>query len=115
MASNSVITKAVTIASGASLSSALDIHDDVVTGVVIPSGWTAANVTFEGSVDNRTYYSLYEQDGTEVVITSAGQGYYNVELQAFLPVVFVRLRSGTKAAPVTQVDNRTLTVLLKEL
>lgn len=79
---------------------------------------SAAVITFQGSDDGTTYYDVYDPAGTEVTIpshaTHTGRAY---ELPAaVLNFRFIKIRSGTSAAPVTQspgAAGTTVTVILK--
>lgn len=87
----------------------------VILGLVMPSAWTAAAITFKGSWDGgTTYYNLYESDGDEIswtvdasrVILPLG----TAPLMAAL--THIQLRSGSAATPVQQAASRTLTLLV---
>lgn len=40
---------------------------------VIPTTWTSSDLTLTGSVDNVTFYPLYDSTGTQIKFTSAAQ------------------------------------------
>ena len=65
-------TKTVTIAASGTKTDAIDLKTDRLSGVQIPSAWTAANLTLEVSADNSTFVPLYDQTGTIVTMTVGG-------------------------------------------
>lgn len=110
----------VTIASGASLSSAVNCAYDRAAGVIIPT-WTAASLTFQMSCDGVNYFDVYTDDGTtdaELTIASGGvvanhaiifTGDAALALNA---AVGLKIRSGSSASPVTQAAARVLQLIM---
>ena len=103
----------VIIANGESLSAALDLDGGVLEGFVMPAAWTPATVSFEGSMDDVTYYEC--GDGTAEVSLVADAGWIIA-----IPIGsinglgrYVRVRSGTSAIPVNQGAARTITLLVR--
>ena len=73
-------------------------------GVIIPSTWETANLTFQVSNDGVTYANLYDIEGAEVTLTAAA-GKANALAsvgEALFPFGLVKIRSGTAASPVVQ-------------
>jgi hypothetical protein len=108
-----------TIASSASVSNAIDLQFGFrsVLGVQMPDGWTAASITFEVSHDSTTWSQLYAP-GFGVVTVAAADGAaadlaFSLNPAFFAGWSFVRVRSGTTAAPVTQGAERVLRVLTR--
>ena len=64
----------VTIASSGSLSDAVSMEYAQARGVavVVPSEWTAANIGFQVSMDDSTYYKLFDKSGSRVKISGVG-------------------------------------------
>jgi len=57
-----------TIANGAAVSDAISlINGERITGVIVPSAWTAADIGFSVSVDGTTFYEV-----ADVTRTTAG-------------------------------------------
>lgn len=54
----------VTIAAGAQLSTNADLPGFRMAGLKVPTGWTAADITFQVSDDGITYGNFYTWDGT---------------------------------------------------
>lgn len=103
----------VTISSGTSLSNAIDISEYSVVGILMPSAWTAANLSFQGSIDGATYGNLIEKDGVELVITAAASYLIPLTASAFQPCRFLKIRSGTSVVPVNQAVTRTIVLILE--
>lgn len=102
----------LTIASGASLSGAgLCPPGYSLCGIVFPSVWTAATMTFQASVDGTTYNNIYNTAGTEYSVAGASASrYIAVDPADFSGSYNIKVRSGTAAAPVNQ--GQTTIVLL---
>lgn len=94
------------IANAAALSAVIDTKGLILKAIIIPStGWPAggANMTLLTSTDNVTFYPVYDVDGSEVTFTvgilAASRAIRipsgDVDLGRYL-----KLRSGTAAAPV---------------
>lgn len=96
-----------TIASGASLSNAIQPQGLALFAIQMPSTWTAAAITFQGSYDGTTYGDVYDDGGTEVTIASANAVASRVivngsVLEKLAALPFVKIRSGTTGSPVNQ-------------
>lgn len=105
-------TAGAVIANGASLSQAIDLGDLLLAGISIPASWTAADLTFKGSVDGVTFQDLYDAAGTEVTADAAAARHIVLEPAKFAGMRSVKIRSGTTGSPVTQGAARTLTAVL---
>ncbi len=73
-------------------------------GVMIPSTWATADITFQVSNDGGHFLDLYDASGAEISYTpDAGYASSLASIQdAIYPFQYVRFRSGTSAAPVVQ-------------
>jgi hypothetical protein len=101
-----------TIANGASLSGAVDLGIYRGFAIQMPAAWTAANLTFQGSSDCSTYANLYDDTGTEVLVTAAASTYIVFSSPAkFQGLRCLKIRSGTSGAAVNQGADRILTVI----
>lgn len=60
----------VTIAEGATKSSAIDLSQSTFTALLIPDGFTGATITFEASVDGETWKAVVDDTGAAVSITA---------------------------------------------
>lgn len=123
-----VATINATIANGASLSDAVKIGDSEVNdgsrapadfrlfGIVMPSAWTAASLTFQVSADGTTYQDLYF-NGSAVEIAIAGgavaSGSLTIDPAIFSCWPYVKVRSGKSGTPVNQAAARTVQLVLR--
>ena len=103
------------IASGASLSDALDIGTAKHLAIQMPAAWDAAVITMAASVDGTNFYSVTDSAGIEVSITAAASKVIGIDLAALSVAAlrYIKLRSGTLASAVNQTAARTLYVALK--
>ncbi len=104
-----------TIANAASLSAAVDLSGAGVLRILMPASWTAANVTFQVSQDNSTFYDLYDRSGNEVVVTAAASRAIIMVPSDFAGFRYLKIRSGTSGTPVAQGGSRTVTLITKAL
>jgi len=111
-------THTVTIADAASLSDAEDLGaGNVLVGLILPSGWTTAAVSFQASsaVDG-TYVVLQRADGSEISTGSVAASKY-VAMGDFLPdlsgVRYLKLQSGTSGSPVAQAGGDIVTLVVR--
>lgn len=101
----------VTIASGASLSAAIDTGGAVPVRIAMPADWTAADLTFQVSSDGgTTWWNLYDAAGTEYTVTAAEDREILLPYAELVGCRFIKLRSGTSDTPVNQAADRTLTL-----
>ena len=106
-----------TFAAGASQSSLLKPAGAYLQGIWVPTGWTAANITFLATPDpvNVTAQSCFDQNGVEIIAVVNSTGGYYVPIAPTLleSLMGLYLRSGTSGSPVTQVSAATLNCLFK--
>lgn len=113
--SGNLVTVSVTIASGASLSSAVDLLKYSLVGIQMPGTWTAANLTFQGSYDGSTFANLYDET-QEVTLTSPTASVFIVlDPAKYLSLRSLKVRSGTSGTPVTQGADRALQLILRQV
>ena len=103
----------VTIASGTSLSAAVPLGQKTLVGVIVPAGWTAASITFQGTPDDSNFYDLYDGAGNAVSLTGAAGQFIQVDPAKWRGVTGIKLRSGTAASPVTQTSTVALTLVTR--
>ena len=97
-----------TIAASGTLSNTLWQDGLHLVGIQVPSGWTAAGLTFLGSADGVTYQSVFDNNNTEVVVAAAAGHYHAIPPTLLSRVLGLQVRSGTSATPVTQTNAVTL-------
>lgn len=103
MSYDDIRTVTVTIALNESLSGAAGPLNDVgrLVGVITPSGWDAAKVSFQASVDGSAYPVLFDRTtATEYSSAAAitGAAYWPVDFMNFLGVRYLKIQSGTSGA-----------------
>ncbi len=102
----------VTIANGTSLSDAAFIGEGVLVGLQVPTIGSAA-LTFQVSHDGVTYQNLKDTAAAEVTIpASTGAAFFQAPL-TLNGAIYVKVRSGTAAAPVNQGADRVITLVVK--
>lgn len=109
----------VTIPNAGALSTSAALGDKTVVGIMVSPAWTAAGLTFQASEDGgTTWLNLTDSAGAEVSIAAAGilaGGRVSLDPTPFIGVNFIRVRSGTNAAPVNQGAARALTLILRKV
>ena len=103
-------TKTATIASGASLSDAVDVGPHTGIAIHMPASWTTATLTFQVSDDGATYRDLYDIYGTEYQSQAAASRTILLPPSDFAGFQYLKIRSGTSAAAVNQGAARSLIV-----
>lgn len=99
-----------TIANGASESEAIDTWMWTLLSVQMPAAWTLAALTVLGSADGVTYGTLVGASGALSVAAPAVNEVLTFDPAATFGVRYIKLKSGTVAAPVNQGAARTLMV-----
>jgi hypothetical protein len=99
----------VTIPAGEALSDAADLTGDSLSMILVPPDWVGAHLSFQISDDDDQFRDLIDDQGNEVVRpTMAGCAIPIALAQA---AMHLKIRSGTRAAPVPQQADRVLTLL----
>lgn len=107
--------KIATIASGESLSSAVDCGELRPFAIQMPAAWDAAGLTFQKSADGITYSDVYAPAGTEYSLSAAASEWINLNPQDFADARYLKVRSGTSGTPVNQLADRALSVVIHDL
>lgn len=99
----------VTIAAGQSLSPAADITGGPIKRIRMPDSWTPANLTFQVATTNvaTDFRDLYTRSGTEFVMACVPGKAVPLIVSDFTEEGFIKIRSGTAAAPIVQEADRT--------
>jgi len=91
------------------LSDVIDLQGHVLVAIQMPSTWTAADITFQVSLDGVTYNNLYDDEGNEVKLTVAASQVVAIKDPALMwHSGKIKLRSGTAALAVNQNATRAL-------
>jgi len=102
-----------TIANGASLSGAVDISGTTLVAYIMPSSWTAADITFEVSADGVNFYNLYDQFDNEVINHVDASRFVAVIPSEFASIRYIKFRSGTSSSAVNQGAERSITLITR--
>lgn len=105
--------RTVTIAANASLSDALDTGLQRVAVLYMPAAWDTARLTLQGSTDGVSYADLYDFMGNEYTVAVAANHAVIIPFSDLIGVRFIKLRSGTGAAPVVQTAVRSIGVSIQ--
>lgn len=101
---------AATIAANASLTDAIDLDRQRLHRIAIPAGWTTAGLSFQSSPNGTSWNDLYDMNGEVTVaagIVAPGRAIV-LDPAVFFGIRYLRVRSGTAAAPVAQAAARAL-------
>lgn len=101
----------VTIASGGSLSGALDLGNQALVRIIMPAGWDNAVLTLQSSFDGVTYNNLWDWAGSEYTIQAGASRSIILVPADFVAMKFIKLRSGYSGTPVNQTADRIITIL----
>lgn len=102
----------VTIASGASLSSAAHLRGRIPVGIYMPSAWDAASITLQGcNTEGGTYVDIYTTAGAEFSVSAGVNRYIPLDPVPLYGVNFLKIRSGTSGTPVIQAAQRDLVLM----
>lgn len=104
---NKVLT--ATIANGAFLSDILNVWPCQASAIVMPAAWTAASLTFQGSMDGVNFFDLYNDSGTEYEIPALVS--QSIILNVPLSFPYLKVRSGTTGTPVNQGAARSVSLI----
>lgn len=108
------------ILSGVAVSSAVYVGGKLV-GIEIPVAWTAAAITFQGSVLGTTFIDIWDSALTATAVErtvvsgnvpTAATRFLSLSLNDWTPFNYIIVRSGTSASPVNQGADRTLGLVL---
>jgi hypothetical protein len=103
------------IANGTSLSPAIAASNGRLIAIQMPAAWTAAVLTFQGSMDGITFSDIYDATGAEISVTVVAAHGVSLDVTVFAGWQFLKFRSGTGAAAVNQAADRTLTICSMQL
>ena len=96
-----------------SLSDVLDCSAAAPVRISMPAAWTApAVLTFQVSSDNVTFEDLFDATGHEFMVNVIPGTVVRLSSAWAVAPLFLKFRSGTRAAPVAQTANRTFTCAL---
>jgi hypothetical protein len=97
-----------TIANGASLSSAVDLQAYRLGRIVLPAAIDGTAMTFQTSLDGVTWKNLYNEFGSEYSVVIGADRSVVPDLTMFAAAAWLKVRTGTAAAPTAQTAARTI-------
>jgi hypothetical protein len=112
----------VTIAAGASLSTAANLGIKTLVGISLPSNWTpvATGISFQVTPDGTTFQELIDGvTGTAIIVGAVAGG---VPANSFVTldndaqwagINGLKVRSGTSGTPVNQTNTVTITLFMR--
>lgn len=103
----------LTISAGQSVSNAVQLAERLLVGIVMPSGWAAADLTFQASRDNVTYRNVYDDSGNEKAVVAAASRHIVITPSDFAGIEWLKIRSGTSGVPVAQTADQTITLVVR--
>ena len=110
---NEPVICTATIASGASLSGAVEVpRGCALVGISMPSTWTAAALTFQAAVIN-IYQNAYTTAGAAISYTAGAAQALPVDPAQWKHAAKLKVRSGTAGSPVNQAADRILTLVFR--
>jgi hypothetical protein len=105
----------VTIANGTALSPAVGLYPFALHGILMPAAWTAADLTFQVSVDGATFGEMTDVSGNAVDYKAAAGVYIPIDPTLWRAIGLIKVRSGTAGVPVAQAADRVLTLMTRAI
>src|SRR3990167_8054858 len=106
------------IAAGASLSNSVSVFvrsSQRLVAIQMPANWTPADLTFQASWDGVTFYNFWRADGSEYRVEVEPDQWVVIDPLDFPGVRYIKIRSGTRYAPVLQLGARSLGIILQSV
>ena len=97
-----IIVDGPTILEGESLSDGADCSAGTIVRITVPQEFTDANLTFQASSDGNMYNDLYNDKEEEITLQAKADTTIVVSAPWTRTVAFIKIRSGTRRAPVPQ-------------
>src|SRR3990167_8245956 len=105
--------RTATIEADDSLSDVVDVSGVLVTGLVVPSSWDSANLTFQGGFGAGALWDIYTSAGAEWIVTAVAGKLAAIDPTSVACANFIRIRSGTAGSPVTQSAQRQIILAVR--
>ncbi len=107
-------TGRITITSGQSESSALELISETLVGIYMPAAWDTADLAFLASSDGLSFSEMHEFGSALTTQASAGQ-YVPLDFTKFVGAAYVKVRSESGGSAVNQTAERILTPVFRTL
>lgn len=105
--------RTLAIAAAGTVSASMELRGGSLTRVIVPSGWTTAVITLQGSQNGADFFNLFNEFGGELSLSAVAGGSLLVPLEYTLGLNHVRLRSGTLAVAVPQASPVSITAIAR--
>lgn len=99
-----------TVASGATVSGALDLGELAVVGIVTPAAITSTAMTFQASADGVTYNQVTTRDGTVYSVTISASKHIVIPPADLCGIRYLKVVGGSAEGA-----DRNITVLLRSV
>jgi hypothetical protein len=109
------VTQTAIIPAGQALSAAVPLGENQLHGILLPSVWTTANLTFQISIDGSNYFEMYDDAGNEVTVQAAASRYCSLDPTRWRSINGIIVRSGTSASPVNQVAQASISLMTRSI
>lgn len=100
------------IAAAGTISAEVDLGAQVLAGIYVPSGWTAATISFQVSFDSVNWFEMFTYAGAAVSLAAAASIYLAVDPTQWKGVRALKVRSGSSASPTTQTNAVTVQLVV---
>ncbi len=101
-----------TIAASSNISAEVDLGAGRLVGLYVPSGWTAANITFQVSPDGVNFGNMFSYLGAEVIFVAVPGQFLAVDPTLWKGARAIKVRSGASGSPVTQASQVVLQLVV---
>lgn len=105
----------VIIPNGTALSAIIDLRSRTLRGIIMPTSWTAADITFVGAAkDTDTFVNVVDWDGVQWACTAVASTCITPRQEVGEALPFIKIRSSSTSdntAAVNQGADRTITLL----
>ena len=101
-----------TIAASGTITPEADLGTGYLVGMYVPSGWTAANITFQVSPDGVNFGNMFSYLGAEVTFVAVAGQYLAADPTLWKGARAIKVRSGTSGSPVTQTSQVVLQLVV---
>ena len=92
---DNLVNHAFTIASGQTVSAAIDLQGRTVVAMYMPSAFTGSTITFQTSPDNSTFQALYNTSNTQMSATVTQARNYKFDPGDLSGIRYLKLVSGS--------------------
>lgn len=98
----------IIVATSATISTALDLRGKVLVGLIMPAALTSTAITFTGSQDGITFFSMTNTSGTALSVTIAASKHVCIVPADFASVRYLKFVTGSSEGA-----DRTITAVMR--